>query len=133
MHKKFGINRTKIKGSCLSGRKVVTHDSKSDLPLAHIFTWTLQDCTFEENAAVLDLSSDESLLSMSLLSKQRFKIEKQDSCASLTSSDTNGVVLSTIQMQAASFPVSGEVPEVDPPVALDISPLTSIENRNEQD
>ena len=29
----FEINRTKIKGSCQSGRKVVTHNSKSDLPL----------------------------------------------------------------------------------------------------
>ena len=33
MHKKFEINQTKIKGSCQSGRKVVTHNSKSDLPL----------------------------------------------------------------------------------------------------
>ena len=33
MHKKFEINRTKIKVGCQSGRKVVTHDSKSDLPL----------------------------------------------------------------------------------------------------
>ena len=33
MHKKFGINWTKIKGGCQSGRKVVTHNSKSDLPL----------------------------------------------------------------------------------------------------
>ena len=33
MHKKFEINRTKIKGDCQSGRKVVTHNSKSDLPL----------------------------------------------------------------------------------------------------
>ena len=33
MQKKFEINQTKIKGSCQSGRKVVTHDSKSDLPL----------------------------------------------------------------------------------------------------
>ena len=33
MHKKFEINWIKIKGSCQSGRKVVTHDSKSDLPL----------------------------------------------------------------------------------------------------
>ena len=33
MHKKFEITQTKIKGSCQSGRKVVTHDSKSDLPL----------------------------------------------------------------------------------------------------
>ena len=30
---KFEINRTKIKGGCQSGIKVVTHDSKSDLPL----------------------------------------------------------------------------------------------------
>ena len=34
MQKKFEINRTKIKGSCQSGIEVVTHDSKSDLPLA---------------------------------------------------------------------------------------------------
>ena len=33
MHKKFEINRTKIKGGCQSGRKVVTPNSKSDLPL----------------------------------------------------------------------------------------------------
>ena len=33
MHKKFEINLTKIKGSCQSRRKVVTHDTKSDLPL----------------------------------------------------------------------------------------------------
>ena len=33
MHKKFEINRTKIKGGCQSGRKVVTHNSKIDLPL----------------------------------------------------------------------------------------------------
>ena len=33
MQKKFEINPTKVKGSFYSGRKVVTHDSKSDLPL----------------------------------------------------------------------------------------------------
>ena len=33
MQKKFQVNRTKIKGGCKSGRKVVTHNSKSDLPL----------------------------------------------------------------------------------------------------
>jgi len=38
MHKKFDINRTKIKGGCQAGRKVVTHNSKSDLPLV--------SCTF---------------------------------------------------------------------------------------
>ena len=30
---KFENNQTKIKGGCQLGRKVVTHDSKSDLPL----------------------------------------------------------------------------------------------------
>ena len=34
MRERFEINGTKIKGSCQSGRKVVTHKSKSDLPLA---------------------------------------------------------------------------------------------------
>ena len=38
MHNKFQINQTKIKGSCLSGRKVATHDSMSDLPLIHTTT-----------------------------------------------------------------------------------------------
>ena len=33
MHKKFEINPTKIKGGCQLGRKVVGHNSKSDLPL----------------------------------------------------------------------------------------------------
>ena len=33
MHKKFETNQTKIKGGCQSGRKVVPHDSDSDLPL----------------------------------------------------------------------------------------------------
>ena len=33
MHKKFEISQKKIKGGCQSGRKVVTHNSKSDLPL----------------------------------------------------------------------------------------------------
>ena len=45
MHKKFEINRTKIKGSCQSGRKVVPHNSKNDLPLPlvrnHILTQNL--------------------------------------------------------------------------------------------
>ena len=36
MHKKFEIKRTKIKGGCQSGNKVVTHNSKSDLLLAII-------------------------------------------------------------------------------------------------
>ena len=37
MHKMFEINRTKIKGGCES--EVVTHDSKSDLPLDGSGVW----------------------------------------------------------------------------------------------
>ena len=37
MHKNFEINPTQIKGGCQSVRKVVTHNSKSDLPLAYIY------------------------------------------------------------------------------------------------
>ena len=33
MHKNFEINRIKIKDGCQSGRKVINHNSKSDLPL----------------------------------------------------------------------------------------------------
>ena len=36
MQKKFEINRTKIKGGCQLGRKVVTHNSKIDLPLCTV-------------------------------------------------------------------------------------------------
>ena len=38
MLKKFEINLTKTKGGCQSARKVVTHKSKSDLPL-DIYPW----------------------------------------------------------------------------------------------
>ena len=37
MQKKFDINRTNVKDGCKSGRKVVTHNSKSDLTLC---TWS---------------------------------------------------------------------------------------------
>ena len=36
MHKKFEINGTKIEGGCQSGRKVLTNNSKSDLPLTDV-------------------------------------------------------------------------------------------------
>ena len=39
MHKKFEINQAKIKGSCQSGKEVVPHDSKSDLPLEPAWSW----------------------------------------------------------------------------------------------
>ena len=38
----FDVNQTKIKGGCQLGRKVVPHDSKSDLPQAiDILKYTL--------------------------------------------------------------------------------------------
>ena len=36
MHKKFEINQTNIKGGCQLERKVVPHDSKSDLPTIYV-------------------------------------------------------------------------------------------------
>ena len=36
LHKKFDVNQTKIKGGCQSGRKVVSNNSKSDLPLVNL-------------------------------------------------------------------------------------------------
>ena len=33
------MNQTKIKGGCQSGRKVVTDNSKSDLPLGRLSCW----------------------------------------------------------------------------------------------
>ena len=41
-HAQFYINRTKMKGGCRSGRKVVTHNSTSDLPLGTV--WIIQWC-----------------------------------------------------------------------------------------
>ena len=35
-HAQKEINQTKIKGSCQSGRKVVAHNPKSDLPLVFL-------------------------------------------------------------------------------------------------
>ena len=43
MHKRFEIDRAKIKGGCQSGRKVVPHDSKSDLPLAVLIFFKLDE------------------------------------------------------------------------------------------
>ena len=40
-HCDFEVNHTKIKGGCQSGRKVVAHDSKSDLPPASCGTYFL--------------------------------------------------------------------------------------------
>ena len=43
MNKKFEIIRTKIKGGCQLGSKVVPHNSKSDLPLASLFLASLSN------------------------------------------------------------------------------------------
>ena len=47
MHKQFQINWTTIKGGCQSGRKVVTHNSKSNLPLG-------TDTNPDTNACIYD-------------------------------------------------------------------------------
>ena len=43
MHKKFEIHRTKIKGGCHLGRKLIAHNSKSDLPLGLLCCKILQN------------------------------------------------------------------------------------------
>ena len=48
MYKKFEINRTKIKGGCQLGRKVVTHNSMSDLPLVCRYVLNLEDIRCEK-------------------------------------------------------------------------------------
>ena len=66
---------------------------------------TLQDGNFEDIAAVLECFSWDELVgsvSSALVSKQRCRIEKQESCAIFASSDANVLVLSTIQIQAVS-------------------------------
>ena len=47
MHKKFELKQTKIKGGCQSGRKVVTHNSKNDLPLRRRHTERSERSCFE--------------------------------------------------------------------------------------
>ena len=46
MQKKFKINVTKIKGGCQSGRKVVTHNSMSDLPLVSAVCHHFRICRY---------------------------------------------------------------------------------------
>ena len=49
MHKKLEINWIKIKGGCQSGRKVVTNNSKSDLPLGAGIRVTLRPLSMNTN------------------------------------------------------------------------------------
>ena len=44
MQRKFEINQKKIKGGCQPGRKVVTYNSKSDLPLDCMDTYERLTC-----------------------------------------------------------------------------------------
>ena len=51
MHQKFEINQTKIKGGCQPGRKVVTQNSKSDLPPSKLH---VKIATADENQLLSD-------------------------------------------------------------------------------
>ena len=46
VEKDLEVNQTNIKGDCQSGSKVVTHDSKSDLPLAQFFRFLFTDFSY---------------------------------------------------------------------------------------
>ena len=66
MHKKFEINQTKIKGGCQLGRKVVTHNSKSHLPLIRkLFSLDFKSLksSLSQNFKIVTLSSEAILLS----------------------------------------------------------------------
>ena len=56
MHKKFEINRTNVKGGYKWGRKVVTHNSKSDLPLAGCI-WDLSDIATKYQGVEINVRS----------------------------------------------------------------------------
>ena len=76
MQKKFEINRTKIKGGCQSGRKVVTHNSKSDLPLVDIlfsdkYSYAIQMQAFQISPLVTYL--------LTYLQKMKIKFVKTSS------------------------------------------------------
>ena len=55
MHKELEINQIKIKCGCQSGRKVVTHNSKSDLPLdsSKVLCLAPVDAHVPHNAGIL--------------------------------------------------------------------------------
>ena len=61
------MNRTKIKGGCQSGRKVVPHNSKSDLPLEQFFSCFLM-LPFDEKKN--KERGKATLMSSSLVAKQ---------------------------------------------------------------
>ena len=52
MHKKFEINQTKIKDGCQSGIKVVTHNSKRDLPVKFECTYVIKKHIVEVRVVV---------------------------------------------------------------------------------
>ena len=90
MHKKFEIHRTKIKGGCQSGRKVVTHNSKIDLPLVstlktyRIVSFSIADAMAAQlNSVRLKLEQrrkrieDEKRKMEAVMAKQREKVGQE--------------------------------------------------------
>ena len=55
------VNQTKIKGGCQSGRKVVTHNSKSDLPLGQINNIVKKTLAFLKKKTTTIFYNNESL------------------------------------------------------------------------
>ena len=57
MHKKFEINQTKIKGGCQSGRKMVTHNSKSGLPIVTVIFLQKIVVKVKRSGQIIDVTS----------------------------------------------------------------------------
>ena len=64
----FEVNQTKIKGGCQSGRKVVTHTSKSDLPLVYI---TEKCYVYVNYTSNMNVPSDVDMSKMDVVQKSR--------------------------------------------------------------
>ena len=79
MHEKFEVNRTKIKGACQSGRKVVTRSSKSDLPLDdliknyEVIAVCMYICIFQSAQSIYRHDNEHSLFTRMKISSLGFQ------------------------------------------------------------
>ena len=68
----FEINQTKIKGGCQSERKVVTHNSKGDLPLNQ---WKHQECLFA-SCDIIEIDTTGHIFIGLVLNEKKWRLEK---------------------------------------------------------
>ena len=93
MHRKFEINLTKIKGSCHSGRQVVTYNSKSDLPIYRVnnlinSAFLGKNMHFSSITRIQSPNEDQmgDLSSISIMKRQRKEPRSQNSNTDISAS-----------------------------------------------